>query len=272
MGKQTLGIGKKERSQMALLLKANMPVITPENTARVLNVTVVAATQLLALWEKKGWLSRVKHGIYIPVPLQSKNTNIMADEPWVLAKALFEPCYIGGWSAAEYWGLTEQIFNSTMIFSIKKKPSRGIQLKGVELTIKTIKKERMFGLKNVWKGDQKVSVSDATRTIVDAFNDPAVVGGIRMAIDILTSYLSSEHKNLDLLFEYGMNIKHTAFFKRIGFCLEQNNLCEKEYLEKLRAQIKPGYSQLDPAAPGKRLVTAWNLWVPDAWKKEVEFK
>ncbi len=91
-----------------------------------------------------------------------------------------------------------------------------------------------------------------------------------MAIDILSNYIKSEHKNLSLLMEYGIQMKHTAFFKRLGFCLEQNNLCEKDYLEKLRTQIKSGYSQLDPAAPGESLITAWNLWVPKTWKKGVE--
>jgi len=30
----------------------------------------------------------------------------------------------------------------------------------------------MFGLKSVWRGQVKVSVSDSTRTILDMLNDP----------------------------------------------------------------------------------------------------
>jgi|GEM_PF-6032200 len=43
-----------------------------------------------------------------------------SDEPWAVAQKLFVPCYVGGWSAAEYWDFTEQIFNSTLVVLAKK--------------------------------------------------------------------------------------------------------------------------------------------------------
>lgn len=266
MADELSGIGKKEREQIAVLLNANLPIITTENTAQTLNINEKKANKLLTSLAHKGWLSRVKQGVYIPIPLQSTDPHIMVDEPWVLAKALFEPCYIGGWSAAEYWGLTEQIFNSTMVFSVKKTHEVELQLNGARLTIKTIKKSRMFGLKTIWQGSHKVLVSDATKTIIDAFNDPSVVGGIRMAIDLLSNYLKSEHKNLSLLLTYGLDISNTAIFKRLGFVLESILQIEPEYVIQLQSYIKAGYSQLDPASPGNTLITKWNLWVPILYK------
>lgn len=115
--------------------------------------------------------------------------------------------------------------------------------------------------------NHKVTVSDPARTIVDAFNDPAVVGGIGMAVDILSRYLKSEYKNMDLLFRYSKQMKNTAIFKRLGFVFERLHPEEKAFLEKIKKEIKSGYSQLDPSTPGKSLVTAWKLWVPTSWKK-----
>lgn len=269
MDTQLAGLGKKERSQLAVLLKARLAVITPKTAAKALKIAQTQAAQLLALWAKKGWLSRVKHGVYIPVSLQADSSEVMADEPWVIANALFDPCYIGGWSAAEHWDLTEQIFNSTMVFTTKKAQSRELDLKGAKLTIKTIKAERLFGTQFVWRENHRVSVSDPTRTIVDAFNDPAVVGGIRMAVDVLARYLKSEHKNLELLFKYASQMKNTAIFKRLGFVFEGLHPEEISFIEKMRSEIKAGYSQLDPATPGKSLMTAWKLWVPSSWKKGI---
>lgn len=267
MAEHLLGIGKKQRSQLALLIKANLPVITPKNAAKILKTEQARVAQLLALWAKKGWLSRVKHGVYVPVPLQAGTTEVMVDDPWIVGKALFDPCYIGGWSAAEYWDFTEQIFSSVMIFSTKKSQMRELKLKGVNLTIKTIKLNRLFGTKVIWREGQKISIADPSRTIVDAFNDPAVVGGIRMATDILARYLKSEHKNFKLLYDHASKMGNTAIFKRLGFILESHFPSESTFIEKVRKQIRSGYSQLDPSAPGKRLVTAWNLWVPMAIKK-----
>ncbi|MFN7906428.1 MAG: type IV toxin-antitoxin system AbiEi family antitoxin [Pseudobdellovibrionaceae bacterium] len=267
MDAQLAGIGKKQRSQLAVLLKARTAVITPNTAAKALKIAQNQAAQLLALWAKKGWLSRVKHGVYIPISIQAESPEIMADEPWAIANAILSPCYIGGWSAAEHWDFTEQIFNSTMVFTTKKTASRELNLKGAKLTTKTIKAERIFGTQNIWRDNQKIPISDPTRTIVDAFNDPAVVGGIRMAVDMLARYLKSEHKNLDLLFQYATQMKNTATFKRLGFILERQHSSENIFIQKIKNKIKSGYSQLDPSTPGKSLVTTWNLWVPTSWKK-----
>lgn len=266
------GLGKKERFQLALVLKSKAPVITPEEAARALKIERNKAAQLLARWNKKGWLSRLKRGAYIPVPLQSQTPEVMADEPWALARTLFSPCYVGGWSAAEHWDFTEQIFNSVMVFTTKRVDKRELDLKGARFTLKTVKPERIFGIKTIWIQNQKVDVSDPTKTIVDAFNDPATVGGIRMAIDMLERYMRSEHKNPDLLFEYALKMKNTAIFKRLGFVISQNWPIEKKLVEKFRRSIKAGYSQLDPAVPGKKLVTLWGLWVPQSFKKRPEAK
>ncbi len=266
------GLGKKERAQLSIVLKAKSSVITPGAAAQALKIEQNKAAQLLARWNKKGWLSRVKRGVYIPVPLQSQTSEVMADEPWVLAKALFSPCYVGGWSAAEHWDLTEQIFSSTMVFTTKKVDERELDLNGAKFTVKTIKQERLFGTKTEWLQNQKVEVSDPTRTIVDAFNDPATVGGIRMAIDMLERYMRSSHKNIDLLFDYSLKMKNTAIFKRLGFVFSQNWPSETRSIEKFRRAIKSGYSQLDPAVPGKSLVTLWGLFVPQGFKKSVGAK
>lgn len=263
------GLGKLERKRLSLLLQAEEPSITPEWAATTLQIDRKRAAYLLAHWARKGWLSRVKHGVYVPISLQSETNLVMVDDPWLLANSLFTDSCIGGWSAAEHWNLTEQIFNVTMVFTTKKVSKRELNLNGVRFVVKTVSNHKNFGAKLVWKGNQKIRVSDPTKTIVDAFNDPAVVGGSRMAADILTAYMASEFKNLKLLFEYALQMKNTAIFKRLGYLFELNFAKEVGFIAKMKKEIKSGYSQFDTAIPGENLVTSWNLWVPKAWKKGV---
>ncbi len=267
MEQELAGLGKKERAQLAQIMRAEAATITPEQASKNLNLSRPRAAQLLARWCKKGWLSRVKHGVYVPIPLQSSTANIMADEPWVLAKSLFSPCYIGGWSAAEHWDLTEQIFNSALVFTSKKVSQREQHLNGATFTIKTIKPERLFGTTSVWLQNQKVEISNASKTIVDIFNDPATAGGIRMAADMLSLYMKQPEKNLELLLDYAKRMKNSALQKRLGFVFSILFPGEKIFISACHAAVKSGYSQLDPAVPGKELVTTWNLWVPSNWKK-----
>ena len=264
MTKQGLsGLGKKEREHLTLILNAHLPVITPQGAAEILKMSRPKSLSTLSSLTKKGWLSRVKRGIYVPIPLQSEDLSIMVDEPWVLAKAIFAPCYIGGWTAAEHWGLTEQIFTSTMVFSENTIHASALKLKGAKIIVKTIRRNRIFGLKTIWQGSHKISISDPTKTIIDALDDPAVVGGIRTTTDIISNYLRSEHKNLPLILNYGSQMNNTAIFKRLGFILEFILKTELKFTEQLNSYIKSGYSQLDPSVPGKKLITKWNIWVPE---------
>lgn len=108
--KPLAGIGKKDRERLAEVLRAARGTISVGEAASVLGLSRAAAAKLLARWAQKGWLSRVHRGLYVPVPLESRSADVPLEDPWVIAVRLYEPCYIGGWSAAEYWGLTEQIF------------------------------------------------------------------------------------------------------------------------------------------------------------------
>jgi predicted transcriptional regulator of viral defense system len=260
------GLGKLERARLAQLLSAGETAITPASTASILQIDRKQATQLLALWARKGWLSRVKHGVYVPVSLQSQTNQVTVDDPWLLASSLFVGCTIGGWSAAEHWNLTEQIFNATMVFTTKKAATLEMNLNGARFILKTVTKQKDFGSKLVWRGTQKARVSDPTKTVVDAFNDPSVTGGVRMATDILTEYMMSDFKDLKLLFDYALQMKNSAIFKRIGFVFESKFRSESRLIASMKKEIKSGYSQFDPATPGESLITSWNLWVPRSWK------
>ncbi|MBL8360901.1 MAG: hypothetical protein JNN18_10465 [Rubrivivax sp.] len=70
--------------------------------------------QLLAVRSLR-WLARVRRGAYVPVPIESPSADVALEDPWSVAMTTFAPCYMGGRSAAEHWGLTEQIFRSVCV-------------------------------------------------------------------------------------------------------------------------------------------------------------
>jgi predicted transcriptional regulator of viral defense system len=224
---------------------------------------------MLARWASKGWLSRIRRGLYIPVPLESRTSDVAIQEPWLIAQSLYAPCYIGGWSAAEYWGLTEQIFRSILVFTSKKPLARTPTIKNIKFIARKISEKAMFGLKPVWKGSVKISVSDPSRTIIDMLNDPALGGGIRPTADALIKYLqSSEYKNLQQLIEYAKLLGNGTVYKRLGFLLEQYAPGELDMLAACATNMTKGNSMLDPKLASARLATKWRLWIPENWIKE----
>jgi predicted transcriptional regulator of viral defense system len=262
------GLGKVDRERIASIIRNTKGTISVHESAEILGVSSAYAAKMLARWTKKGWFSRVRRGLYIPVPLESRTTDVPLEDPWLIAERLYSPGYIGGWSAAEYWNLTEQIFRTVVVMTTLKPRDRSPTIKRTRFLLSTISNKFMFGLKSVWRGEVKISISDPTRTILDMLNDPKVGGGIRSTVDILNNYLRTENRNLELLIQYAERLGNGAVFKRLGFLLERLAPKEVNLIKKCRTNLTTGNAKLDMQLSAERLITRWRLWVPEAWAKE----
>jgi predicted transcriptional regulator of viral defense system len=259
------GIGKKERRQLSEVLRQTKGIISVSEATDILNTDRSNAAKMLAKWAEKGWLSRLKRGLYVSIPIESRIADIPLEEPWIFAEYLYSPCYIGGWTAAEYWGLTEQIFRTIVVFTTTKPRQRKTEIKNIKYMIRTIPKSAMFGLKPIWKGEVKMLVSDPTRTLIDMLNDPALAGGVRPAVDVLKTYMNSKNKDLKLLLNYAIKMRNGAVFKRLGFLIERMFPSENETISECQKAITKGNAKLDPKLHADRLITKWKLWIPDNW-------
>jgi predicted transcriptional regulator of viral defense system len=261
------GIGKTDRKRMAAIIRGTKGTISVKEAAAILNVASTDAAKMLSRWTKNGWMARVRRGLYIPVPLESRTADVPLEDSWLIADRLFAPCYIGGWSAAEYLDLTEQIFNTVMVMTVQKPRDRRPKIQGTGFWLRTVQDKSLFGLSPVWRGKVKISVSDPTRTILDLLSDPVLGGGIRSTTDMLVNYLSSGNKNLKLLIEYAVQLGNGAVFKRLGFLLEKLAPDETEIMAQCRARLTAGNAKLDPKLENTKLITRWRLWLPKHWKE-----
>jgi predicted transcriptional regulator of viral defense system len=263
------GIGKLDRERLAAILRGTRGTVSVAQATGILGVSATDAAKMLSRWNKKGWLSRVKRGLYVPVPLEASSADVSLEDPWQIAATLYAPCYIGGWSAAEHWDLTEQLFRTTVVMTQLTPRERNPVIKGTTFLLCSINEKKLFGLKSVWRGQVKVSVSDPTRTILDMLAEPRLGGGIRSVNDMLLNYLHSDKKNLDLLIGYADQLGNGAVFKRLGFLLEQQAPNEQGFIEQCALRLTKGNARIDPKQPAERLVSRWRLWVPKSWLKEV---
>jgi hypothetical protein len=90
----------------------------------------------------------------------------------VLIPTLFGQCYIGGWTAAHHWELTEQLFNETVVFTTRRISAQRAMAQGVVFLLHHAAKKRLFGLKSVWRGTTRVNISDPARTLIDMLAMP----------------------------------------------------------------------------------------------------
>ena len=241
----------------------NKGCITSKLVSKYLNVSLKKARVFLSQWAKNGWIYRIKRGVYLPIDLTVESLDQTFIDPWIIAEGLYSPCYIGGWSAAEYWDFTEQIFERTIVFTTQHINGKIKNIKNISFLITKLNSKKMFGLKTVWKEQIKIQISDPHKTIIDMLNNPLVGGGIRLIIDIFLKYLSSSHVNLEMLIDYAKKMKNRAIFKRLGFLISIIKPEEKNIINKCNQHISKGNSKLDPKIRCRRLVKKWHLWIPE---------
>jgi predicted transcriptional regulator of viral defense system len=262
------GLGKTERSNLAKIVRGTKGTITVVDAAEILGQSRAAASKMLSRWAQKGWVSRIRQGMYVPVPLESRTPDVSVEDPWVIAARVFDPCYMGGWTAAEHWGLTEQIFASVVVLTTLRPKHRSPEINNTRFLVRTIREEALFGLKSVWRGQVKIRVSDPSRTVIDMLSDPSLGGGIRPVSDVLRNYLTSEFRSLPKLLDYAARLGNGAVFKRLGFLLKLFAPEERESLQACQGAMTQGKAKLDPSLTGDRLITRWRLWVPESWVEE----
>ncbi len=256
------GISKRNR---ALLDKLNREVKRPFTVfevSKILKMRIDKARRLVTYWVLRGWLTRIKKGLFITVPLGAISPAERKEDPWIVATVVFEPCYIGGWSACEYWGLTDQIFKDIVVFTTRKSRKQKTEIQRTTYIVRNIKKEKIFGTKTIWRGQTRINVSDASRTLVDILNEPYLGGGIRNVAIILKEYFGGENKDDVRILDYISKLGNRAVYKRLGYLLEILKIDSPKIIAICKSNISSGYSKIDPSLPKRgKILRRWNLWV-----------
>lgn len=238
-------------------------LITPRRAAATLGVPAHSASALLASLTRRGWLARARRGLYLILPLEAgEHGPHVVEDPWVLALELYAPCYIGGWSAAEHWGFTEQIFRATFVATAAGIRTTKQIVLGAEFHLARVALGRVEAVTLEWRGALKVPVSDREATIADALANPAWVGGIRHLADLVASYRASANWDPAKLERSLQGRRSGAAYKRLGLITEILFPDESQLIATCHKHRTSGNVKLDPAISTRgRLSKRWGLWV-----------
>ena len=236
-------------------------LLTVGVATRVLENNPRSAALRLGALARSGWLVRVRRGLYYVPPIDAGEIPAVEDS-FLLANALYAPCYIGGWSAAEHWGLTEQIFQETFVATGANVRSRAQTKLGTRFRLTSISVTRVQSVATSWRGHVRLRISSPERTIADACLDPHWVGGMRHLAQIVAEYRDSKGASADRLVEELFVIGKGAAWKRAGFLAE---LVWPEASVVVRAALRErsaGVVRLDPTIPNRgRMNRRWGLWI-----------
>jgi len=245
-------------------------LVSVKQAAKVWAITSHDAAVRLGRLSRAGWLARAQRGLYLVLPLEhSADAEPVVDDAWLLAQKLFAPCYIGGWTAAQHWGLTEQLFRSTFVVTAAGRRSQREVKLSTEFHLVRVGAARLKGTTTIWRGAERVAVSDRERTIADALVHPSWVGGVRHLVEILGAYRDSKDFDPRKLCKRVDELGVGAAQKRLGYLMESLWPEEEAIIAHTLARRSAGTIQLDPSLESRgRMVKRWGLWVSGTIRRE----
>jgi predicted transcriptional regulator of viral defense system len=238
-------------------------LVTLDVAAEAMKTSHRLASARLARLAKSGWLVRAKPGLYLVRPLDAApDAATTVEDPWILAHVVFAPSYIGGWSAAEHWGLTEQLFRSTFVVTAAPRRKTEERWLTAEFHVVRVRSERLNGTVLVWRGRDRIAISDRERTLADAFREPGWVGGMRHLAEIFATYRDSPFASPSKLLASMKVIGNGAAYKRMGYLAEALWPAASELVADALSKRSKGIIRLDPAIQEHgHMNKRWGLWI-----------
>ena len=243
------------------LKKANKSIFRIRDAEQILDKDEKAAADLLSKLVRRGIISRLKAGLFMIVPLEAEKNYL--ENRYVIAGEIIRPnrYYISHASAMAIHGLTTQPVLNVQISSAVRKKDMAVS--GIKFSFCRVKPSAYFGIEEKWVTKQeKASVSDLERTIVDCLARPELCGGVSEAAKGI--WLSRGKTDYVKLVRYVKKLGIKAVAKRLGFILQRLELSDKRTLAELKkySQSSETYVLFDPTLKktGKYL-REWRLRV-----------
>jgi predicted transcriptional regulator of viral defense system len=228
--------------------------------AAALSMSHLEASKVLHRLKKQGHILHLRNGIYLPASHKGLSPEASFGDPWIIVPILFPDAYVGGWSAANYWGITEQIFRTTSLITKGKISHTAHKINRFEYALFKTRHKDDLGQEKIWREQIQIPVSDIHKTMVDMLENPRCGAGIQHTIDCFKTYMEEYYEEKTFM-AYARGIKNGTFFKRLGYITEillgpNHPLC---FLAK--DLITKNYAPIDSHMPCEKLVTKWNLYI-----------
>jgi predicted transcriptional regulator of viral defense system len=215
---------------------------------------------------RKGVLHRIGRGVYLVKPLRQLARPSAFSS--IVAVALLmegQSYYVGGLWAFTYHQLSTQQFASRIdVFTDRRRVSRILGAARVSFHVLS-EHQRSYGIQVEIMEGVAVRISDAERTLLDALDQPKVVGGVGLALDFVTSALPQVQTKR--LVAHAARGASTATCQRLGLLLERSGVAARE-LAPLRRRVRESRSLLSmlPSEPRRGHVhPAWRVVENDGW-------
>ena len=255
-------LGPLETNIVSRLTYEKKSIVKANDIDALFNLSANDRKQIVLRLKRKKILSPIKRGVYLFSPLEAGPQGTGIDE--LLIAPLFFPkknYYIGYSTMFNYYGFTEQLFQTVYVLNTSVRMKRLIC--GLSYKFIKIGKNRMYGLATIKVKGTDVNISTKERTLIDLlyFNKP--VGGIVSASNIFREIVKNNNCDVGKLIKNAACFPNITTRKRIGVILESLGISDNDLRPLIKSVQKTAISSLGATRKGA-LNRKWRVIVNDS--------
>lgn len=252
-------LGPKSANLVTALHESGHTIFTLADTEAITGLKATSARTLVHKLVGRGVATRLRPGVFQLVPPELGRESVYLGNPYVVARELMggKPYYLSHASAMDIHGMVTQ--PQLVVCVTSPRPMRGRSVLGTEFRFIRCKPDHFFGTTDHWVSKQeKVTVSDPERTVLDGLRQPEYCGGVTEVAKGL--WIRRTDMKIGRLVEYAVRLGVGAVMHRLGFLLEVYDLGTTAVRDRLRESASGTYALLDPVLPPQGKHTArWHL-------------
>ena len=252
-------LGRRSASLVTTLHERGHLIFTLADAQEITGLKDTSARTLVHKLVGRGVATRLRPGIFQLVPQELGRERDYLGNPYVVARELMagKPYYLSHASAMDIHDMVTQ--PQLVVCVTSPKAMRGRSVLGTEFRFIRCKAEHFFGTTDHWVSKQeKVTVSDLERTVLDGLRQPEYSGGVTEVAKGL--WIRRADVDVRRLVEYALRLNVGAVMRRLGFLLEVYDIGAAADRERLREHAGGTYSLLDPVMPPQgKYAGRWHL-------------
>lgn len=238
----------------------NQKTVTLAELREALGASAGYARKLAHGLVKKGWLERLRPGLFQLVPAARGREGIADTNPLAAGAVLVSPYFFSFGTACTHHGLTEQVFAE--VYLACQQDRRPETIRDKRYVFVQVSKRRFFGFEEVSVLGHAVQMATLERALLDAIDRPRYAGGIGEVSRIVARAARkvSWKEILALATRWGSS----ALVQRLGYFLDLHQVdladaTRSALLELVRPRSKIQLGSRRKWGTSGKLVRPWNV-------------
>ncbi len=209
---------------------------------------------------KKGWLERLRPGLFQLVPADRGREGVADTNPLAAGAVLVSPYFYSFGTACTHHGLTEQVFSEVYLACQEQRRPETIRDK--RYVFVHISELHFFGFEEITVLGHAVQMATTERAVLDAVDRPRYAGGIGETSRIVAR--AADKVSWDALLELARTWRSSALAQRLGYFVDLHRVEVPDQVRPtLLALVRPK-SKIQLGSRRKwgttgKLVRPWNV-------------